>query len=110
MCRNNDGTITIPFAGDVMPAPTDRVTLELVHAIAFHSDDVLLPWLIVYAYKDLNGLWLRFRKHMYEGSHTEEWTEEQYKRAMNYLVACAVHNDMLDAMVDLVERMAQEAW
>ena len=109
MCCNDDGTITIPFAGDVMPAPTDRVTLELVHITMFHSDDVMLPRLIVYAYKDLNRLWLRFRKHMYETSYTEEWTEEQYKRAMNYLVACAVHNNMLDEMIDLVERMDQLA-
>ena len=110
MCRNPDGSYIIPYAGDDFVVPTDPVSLHIIHCTAFHIDDLDLVSLIVCAYEDLDRLWLRFRKDMYADPDRENITEAQYKAAMNYLVACAVAQDELKAMVDLVHRMEQEAW
>ena len=110
MCRNPDGSYTIPSTEGEFPVPTDGVALDIIHCSMFHLDNAMLIELIVEAYRDLNGLWLHVRKHMYAENNSEIFTEAQYKDAMNYLVACAVHNDTLDHMVNYVERMkTQEA-
>ena len=110
MCQNSDGSYTIPVAGDQFPVPNDNTTLHIIHTTMFHSEPMALMNLIVYAYRDLNRLWLRFRKEMYAENGEEIYTEDQYKTAMLYIVACVEYHDELDAIVDLVERMEQEAW
>lgn len=110
MCQNSDGSYTIPVAGDQFPVPNDNTTLHIIHTTMFHSEPMALMNLIVYAYRDINRLWLRFRKEMYAEYSEEVYTEDQYKTAMLYIVACVEYHDELDAMVDLVERMEQEAW
>ena len=110
MCRNPDGSYIIPYAGDEFVIPTDAVSLHIIHNTAYHVDDQDMVSLIVCAYEDLDRLWLRFRRNMYADPDKENVTESQYKAAMNYLVACAVAHGDLEAMVDLVHRMEQEAW
>jgi len=110
MCRNPDGSYIIPFAGDDFVVPTDAVSLHIIHSTAYHVDEEELVFLIVSAYEDLDRLWLHFRRSMYANPDRENITEAQYKAAMNYLVACAVAKGELEAMVDLVHRMEQEAW
>ncbi len=110
MCQNPDGSYTIPVAGEEFLVPTDAGTLGIIHCTMYHCDTSRIVDLIVQAYRDLNQLWLHFRKEMYAKYNEETCTESQYKTAMNYLVACAVHNDTLADMVDLVDRMEQEAW
>ena len=110
MCRNPDGSYIIPYAGDDFVVPTDAVSLHIIHSTAYHVDEEELVFLIVCAYKDLDRLWLHFRRSMYANPDRENITEAQYKTAMNYLVACAVAKGELEAMVDLVHRMEQEAW
>lgn len=110
MCRNPDGSYTIPYAGEEFVTPTDAVSLHIIHSTMYHMDDQDLVSLIVCAYEDLDRLWLRFRRNMYADPDKENVTESQYKAAMNYLVACAVAHGDLEAMVDLVHRMEQDAW
>lgn len=110
MCRNPDGSYIIPYAGDEFVIPTDAVSLHIIHSTAYHVDEEELVFLIVSAYEDLDRLWLHFRRSMYAIPDRENITEAQYKAAMNYLVACAVAKGELEAMVDLVRRMEQEAW
>lgn len=110
MCRNPDGSYIIPYAGDDFVVPTDPMSLHIIHSTAYHMDDQDMVSLIVSAYEDLDRLWLHFRRNMYADPDKENVTESQYKAAMNYLVACAVVHDALEAMVDLVHRMEQEAW
>ena len=110
MCRNADGSYTIPYAGKEFVIPTDAVSLHIIHSTMYHMDDRDLVSLIVCAYEDLDRLWLRFRRDMYADPYQENIAESQYKAAMNYLVACAVAQDELEAMVALVHRMEQEAW
>ena len=109
MCRNANGSYVIPVAGDC-PIPTDEVTLHIIHNTVYHCEPMALVNLIVSAYRDINRLWLHFRREMYADDGEEIYNESQYKTAMNYIVACAVFNDELECMVDLVERMEQEAW
>lgn len=109
MCQNPDGSYTIPVAGDQFPVPNDNTTLHIIHTTMYHSEPLALMMLIVSAYRDLNQLWLHFRKEMYAEYGEEVYIEDQYKTAMLYIVACAVHNDTLTDMVDLVERVEQEA-
>jgi hypothetical protein len=110
MCQNPDGSYTIPVAGDQFPVPNDNTTLHIIHTTMYHSEPMALVNLIVYAYRDINRLWLRFRKEMYAEYSEEVYTEDQYKTAMLYIVACTVYHDELDALIDFVERMEQEAW
>lgn len=112
MCMTEDGGYTIPCADPSYPVPTTAGALSIVHNTMFHAKNVDLIELVARAHLDVNRLWLQFRKELYatgqQDEYAEEYTEEDYKQAMLYIVACFEYAGVLEEAVDLFIRLAKE--
>ena len=110
MCMTEDGGYMIPYAGEDYPVPTDAPTLGLIHDSFYHLPPKMFTELVALAYIDLNRLWYAYRREMYSEYSEARCTEQEYKTAMSYLVACAMHNDVLQEMVRLHNQLKSQAW